>query len=73
MSDIEGFLVKNGLVLAFLFVGITMFITSWLSRRFTQNKIPGVAIAIFGALVLAYFGGERGLAEYPIFAGLAIL
>ncbi len=73
MNDLEAYLVKNGLVLAFLFVGITLFIANWLSRRFTGKKIPGVAIAILAALVLAYFGGEKGVANYPLFAGLAIL
>ena len=73
MNDLEAYLVNNGLVLAFLFVGITLFIANWLSRRFTGKKIPGVAIAILAALVLAYFGGEKGVANYPLFAGLAIL
>ena len=73
MEIVENFLAKNGLVLAFMFVGITLFISNWLSRKLTRKKIPGVAIAIFGALVLAYFGGDKGIASYPIFAGMALL
>ena len=63
----------NGLVVAFLFVGIALFISNWLSKVVTNKKIPGVAIAIAGALVLAYFGQENGIADFPLFAGMALL
>ncbi|MFZ9045637.1 MAG: malonate transporter subunit MadM [Cyclobacteriaceae bacterium] len=73
MEVLENLILKNGLVLAFLFVGIAMFVSNWLSRKVTFNKIPGVAMAIIAALILAYFGGEKGIAEYPLFAGMALL
>ena len=73
MELLEGFFVKNGLILAFLFVGITLFLANWLSRKFTMSRVPGVALAIFAALILAYFGGDKGVANYPMFAGLAVL
>jgi len=73
MEVLNNLIDKNGLVAAFLFVGIVMYIAHWLSRVFTNKKIPGVALAIMAALVLAYFGGEKGVAEWPLFAGMALL
>jgi malonate transporter MadM subunit len=73
MEILEQFLAKNGLVLAFLFMGVALFLANWFSKKVIFNKIPGVAIAIFAALVLAYLGGDKGVASYPAFAGLAIL
>lgn len=73
MEILENLIAKNGLVVAFMFVGITLFIANWLSRKVVNNKIPGVAMAIIAALVLAWFGGEKGVAEWPIFAGMAFL
>lgn len=64
---------KNGLVFAFLFVGLVMWLSYWVGRRLTGNKIPGAAIAITAGLVMAYFGGDRGIASFPLFAGVAVL
>jgi malonate transporter MadM subunit len=44
-----------------------------MSRRLTAGRIPGVAIAITLGLVLAWFGGKKGIADYPLFAGMALL
>ncbi len=74
MIDVlQSVLDKNGLILAFLFVGVWMYVSHLLSRTVTGNRIPGVALAILAALVLAWFGGEKGVASYPFFAGLALL
>ncbi|HSR60948.1 MAG TPA: malonate transporter subunit MadM [Robiginitalea sp.] len=64
---------KNGLIFAFLLVGLMMLLSYGLSRYVFRGKIPGVAIAILGALCLAFLGGEKGLGDYPVFAGLAFL
>lgn len=64
---------KNGLVFAFLFVGIIMVFSFWVSKYITQKKIPGVAIAIIIGLSLALFGDKKGIADIPIFAGMALL
>ncbi|MEL6277006.1 MAG: malonate transporter subunit MadM, partial [Bacteroidota bacterium] len=42
-------------------------------RTLTKGKIPGAALAILAGLVLAYFGEEKGIANFPLFAGLAVL
>ncbi len=64
---------KNGLIFAFLFVGLIMLFSFWLSNTFTRKKIPGVAIAILIGLGLALFGGKKGIADIPLFAGMALL
>ena len=73
MEVLENLVVKNGLVVAFLFVGLAMYVAHWLSKTFTNKKVPGVALAIAAALVFAYFGGEKGIADYPLFSGMALL
>ncbi len=70
---IETVIGKNGLIFAFLFVGLIMLFSFWLSKYLTKNKIPGVAIAILIGLGLAFLGGKKGLSDIPLFAGMAIL
>ncbi|MEY3433103.1 MAG: malonate transporter subunit MadM [Bacteroidota bacterium] len=69
---VEG-LIKNNLIVAFLTVGIVMYISFWISKIGTRGKIPGAAIAITIGLVLAYFGGEKGIASLSLFSGMAVL
>jgi malonate transporter MadM subunit len=73
MEIIEKLIAKNGLVFAFLFVGVLMWVSYAFSRWVLRGKIPGAAIAITAGLVLAYFGGKKGIADIPIFAGMAVL
>ena len=69
---------KNGLIVAFLLVGLLTWITDLLSKKAFSSRIPGSAIAIFLALVFGYFGGvwadgEKGLSDLRIFQGLSFL
>jgi malonate transporter MadM subunit len=73
MAELIKLLEKNGLIFAFLFVGVIMYLAYFLSKSFTKNKIPGAAIAISAGLVIAYFGGEKGIASIPAFSGMALL
>jgi len=73
MDIIEKIIDKNGLVFAFLLVGLIMLFSFWISKYITRNKIPGVAIAIIIGLGLAFLGGKKGLADIPLFAGMALL
>lgn len=70
---IEQLLIKNGLLFAFLFVGLIMWLSSLISTNIFRQKIPAVAIAIFAGLFLATFGGKKGLSEIPLFGGLALM
>ncbi|MFL0684173.1 MAG: malonate transporter subunit MadM [Algoriphagus aquaeductus] len=69
---------KNGLIVAFLLVGLLTWATDVFSKRVLSSKIPGSAIAIFMALVFGYLGGwiaegEKGLADLKLFQGLSLL
>lgn len=73
MELLKNIVEKNGLVFAFLLVGLLMLVSHWVSKRVFRSKIPGVALAIAGGLCLAYLGGEKGLGDFSLFAGLAFL
>jgi malonate transporter MadM subunit len=78
MYELTQTLDKNGLIVAFLMVGILTWLTDLFSKNILKSKIPGSAIAIFLALVFGYLGGvfghgEKGLADIPLFKGLATL
>jgi len=70
---IDNLLIKNGLILAFLTVGLMILVSELISRKVFNKRIPGVALAIIAALIIAYFGGDKGIADYPVFAGMALL
>jgi malonate transporter MadM subunit len=73
MEQLIKLLSKHDLVMAFLLVGLIMYVSYWVSKKLTGGKIPGAAIAITAGLVLAYFGGKKGIADFPLFAGMAVL
>lgn len=78
MEILSKFLDKNGLVFAFLVVGVIMYLSGILSVKLTRKKIPGSAIAILTGLVLAYVGGmytggQKGLADVPFFSGFGVM
>lgn len=50
-------LISNGLVTAFAFVGVVMWISVVLSKRLTFGRVHGSAIAIVIGLILAWVGG----------------
>ena len=73
MEILENIILKNGLIFAFLVVGIIMLFSFWFSKNITKNKIPGVAIAIIIGLSIAFFGDKKGMANIPLFTGMALL
>jgi malonate transporter MadM subunit len=67
-----------GMISAFALIGVTMWISYWLSATLTKGRVHGSAIAIFLGLVLAYIGGittggQKGLVDIPLLSGLGIL
>ena len=69
---------SNGIVTAFVFAGLILALSNWLSQRLTRGQIHGSAIAITIGLVLAYVGGmvtqgQKGLADIAVFSGVAVL
>jgi len=73
MGLIEKIVDKNSFVFSFLVVGIIIYSSFWFAKKILKDKIPGSAIAISLGLVLAYFGGKKGIADVPLFAGMAFL
>lgn len=78
MEELIKIIDKNGLIVAFLLVGLLTWLTDIFSKKILNSKIPGSAIAIFLALVFGYLGGvfgkgENGLADLGLFKGLALL
>lgn len=73
MDAVYQMFLKNGFVLSFLVVGIIMLVTQFISQKILRNKIPGVALAIALGLILASFGGKTGIADIPLFSGMALL
>jgi malonate transporter MadM subunit len=75
---LAGVLADNGLVTAFAFVGVTVWVSYWLSARLTRGRIHGSAIAILVGLILAGVGGaatggKNGLADVQVLAGVGFL
>ena len=75
---IEKGLEHNGLVTAFAFVGVVMWISVVLSKRLTFGRVHGSAIAIVIGLVLAWVGGtmtggQKGLADISLFSGIGLM
>lgn len=71
-------LIRNGIVTAFAFVGITVWASYFISGKLTKGRIHGSALAILVGLGLAYAGGlvtggSQGLADIPVLAGVGIL
>ncbi|MDP5308452.1 malonate transporter subunit MadM [Paracoccus spongiarum] len=78
MELITATLTKNGLLFAFLLVGLVMWASYFLSHHLTRGRLHGSAVAIMVGLLLAYLGGlfsggTKGLADIPLFAGLGIM
>ena len=78
LSLLNDVLIRNGLVTAFVFVGVITWLSYLLSNRLTRGRIHGSAIAILVGLVLAYVGGaltggSQGLADIPFLAGVGIM
>lgn len=68
----------NGLVTAFAFVGIVIWLSYLVSDRLTGGRIHGSAIAILGGLALAWLGGtvtggSRGLADISVLSGVGLM
>ncbi len=78
LDIIQDVLSSNGLITAFVIVGITMWLSYLISNKLTKGLIHGSAIAIVIGLVLAYFGGvvtdgTKGLSDVSFLAGIGFL
>ncbi len=68
----------NGLITAFVFVGVLVWVSYLISNNLTRGHVHGSAIAIALGLVVAWYGGlatggSRGIADLPLLAGVGIM
>jgi len=75
LSDV---LIENGLITAFAFVGIVIWLSYLVSDKLTRGRIHGSAIAILTGLVLAWVGGvitggSAGLADVSMLTGIGVM
>lgn len=78
LETLSGVLQANGLVTAFAFVGLVMWLSYKVSDLVTGGRIHGSALAILGGLGLAWVGGvvtggSNGLADIPVLAGVGVM
>jgi len=78
MELIDGVLKKYSLITAFAVIGLTVWVSYIFSDRLTRGRLHGSAIAILIGLVMSYLGGmttggEDGIADIPIFAGIGLM
>ncbi len=69
---------KNSLIVAFMFVGLVVWLSYWLSDKLTHGRLHGSAIAIALGLCLAYAGGAatggtHGIADISLLSGIGIM
>ena len=71
-------LAKYSLVTGFAVVGVTVWVSYFLSDRLTKGRLHGSAIAILIGLILAYFGGvftggSNGISDVKALAGIGMM
>ena len=59
LDSLQSVLTKYSLVTAFAVIGVTTWVSYFLSARLTRGRFHGSAIAILIGLLLAYVGGIR--------------
>lgn len=78
MDILETVFVRNNLVVAFAVVGLTIWLSYFLARTLTNNRIHGSAIAIALGLLAAYWGGvttggRTGVADFALLGGIGLM
>jgi malonate transporter MadM subunit len=78
LESLQIVLTKYSLVTAFAVVGVTVWISYFISDRLTRGRIHGSAIAIAIGLLMAYVGGivtggKNGIADIPALAGIGVM
>lgn len=78
LDSLTQVLADNALITAFVFVGILVWFSYWLSATLTRGRLHGSAIAITVGLLLAWLGGvitggSRGLADFTVLAGVGLM
>ena len=75
---LDSVLTKYAMVTAFAFVGMNVWLSYGISKRFTRGRMHGSAIAILIGLLLAWVGGmatggTNGIADIECLAGIGLM
>lgn len=78
LDSLESVLTKYSLVTAFAVIGVTVWVSYFLSARLTRGRLHGSAIAILIGLLAAYVGGavtggENGIADIEVLSGIGLM
>ena len=78
LESLQDVLTANSLIVAFVFVGILVWLSYFVSNWLTRGRIHGSAVAIALGLVLAWFGGRatggsEGIADFSLLAGVGLM
>lgn len=78
MNLINEVLIQNSLITAFVFIGLIVYVSYFLSDKLTNGRFHGSAIAIILGLIFAYFAGvftngEKGVSDIAVLSGVGIL
>lgn len=78
VDSITDVFTANALIVAFVFVGLLVWLCYWISNKLTRGRVHGSAIAIAVGLLLAYVGGSatggtQGLADFSLLAGVGVM
>ncbi len=78
MEKLTKFIEGNGLIVAFLLVGLIMIFSNLVFEKLTRKKVPAPAIAIVIGLLLAYWGGlvadgKKGIADVKLLTGFGTM
>lgn len=77
-DSLTSVLTANGLIVAFVVIGVLVWLAYFLSNLLTGGRIHGSAVAIAVGLVLAWFGGSvtggsQGLADFSLLTGIGVM
>ena len=78
LDSLRDVLTANALIVAFVFVGVLVWLCYFVSNRLTGGRIHGSAVAIAAGLVLAWFGGRatggtQGIADFSLLTGVGLM
>ena len=78
MNLINEVLIQNSLITAFVFIGLIVYVSYFLSNILTNGRFHGSAIAIILGLIFAYFAGvftngEKGVSDIAVLSGVGLL
>ncbi|HJN12700.1 MAG: malonate transporter subunit MadM [Pirellulaceae bacterium] len=77
-DSLDGIWTKYSLITSFAVIGVTVWVSYFLSERLTRGRVHGSAIAILIGLLLAYVGGiitggKKGIADIEVLSGIGLM